>query len=124
MSGRRELLDDRLLRGKHEIHRPDSHLRLTRGVKQYLRAGDIGVNELSRALDAAVHVRLGGEVDHRVELLGHQAGHKPGIGDIPAHKAMPPGARVLFDVGQVVQVAGVGEQVEVDDVVHALIDGL
>ena len=62
--------------------------------------------------DAAVDVRLGGEVDDDVDaLVAQQRGHGVAVGDVDAHEAEP---RVGGQVGEVREVAGVGEEVDRD----------
>ena len=59
---------------------------------------------------------LGGEVYDGIRLR-HQLRDDSAITDIAAHEAV---ARVAFHIAQVVQVAGVGELVQVDHVVVVL----
>ena len=57
-------------------------------------------------------MRLGRKVDHRARLvLGQQAGDQGGVADIALHEDV---ARIALDAVQVVQIARVGELVEVD----------
>ena len=61
-------------------------------------------------------MRLGGEIDHRAwPVLGQQARHQSAVGDIPLHKDV---AWVALQRGQVLQIAGVGQLVQVE---HRLI---
>ena len=56
---------------------------------------------------------LGGEVEHRARLvLRQQLRHQRAVADVALHEDM---ARVALQRGQVFQVAGVGQLVEVDD---------
>ncbi len=83
------------------------------GLQQGEGPGDVGADELAGALDATVHVGLGGEVHHPVHgLLPKHPGHQVGVADVAPHEAVP---GVVGEVGQVLGVARVGEAVEVDD---------
>ncbi len=95
--------------GRH-LHEA-AHLRAAGGLQQHRRADDVGVDEVGRLQDAAVHVALGGEVDHRVDPRD-RARHRLGVGDVGVDEAV---GLVVGDVGDVGRVAGVGELVEVHD---------
>ena len=61
-------------------------------------------------------MRLGRKIDHGAGLvLGQQAGHQRGVADVALHEDV---AGVALHAGQVVQIACVGEFVEVD---HGLV---
>ena len=61
---------------------------------------------------------FGGEVEYRTRLvLGQQLGDEIGIADIAVDQAM---ARVIFQRGKIVGVAGVGQLVQRDDRLIAL----
>jgi hypothetical protein len=82
-------------------------------------AHDVGLDELTRPMDGAVHMALGGKVDDRARpVLGQQTRHQRRITDVALHEHM---ARVALQTRQGFQVASVGEFVEVDD---GLIRGL
>jgi len=86
-------------------------------VEQHLGAGDVGAHEGGGVDDAAVDVALGGEVhDHVGAVLGEHRVHRGRFGDVRPHERV---ALVLLDVGQVLEVAGVGQCVDVDDLVVA-----
>ena len=82
-----------------------------RGLEQHERADDLGLHEGVRRLDAAIDVRLGGKVDDRVRLAGDSLDQRR-IGDVPMHEAVP---RVGGHIGQVLEVAGVGQLVQHGD---------
>jgi hypothetical protein len=71
---------------------------------------NIGEDEGAGLHERAVHVRLGGKVEHHVHLR-HELVHQGGITDVAPHE---PVVGVLFHVPQVGGVAGVGELVQVD----------
>ncbi len=76
-------------------------------------ADDVGLNELARAMDGAVHMAFCGEVDHRARLvLGQQAADQGGIADVALHQLM---TSIALQAGQSLGVTRVGELVEVDD---------
>lgn len=82
-------------------------------LEQREAAVDVGGDEWRRSGDRAVDVGLGGEVEQGARLVARQqAGHQVGIADVAVHEQV---ARIAGQRGQVVQVAGVGELVEVDD---------
>jgi hypothetical protein len=84
---------------------------LADGVEQHAGADHVGAGEGVLVGDRAVHVRLGGEVDDRVDALG-QLQHEVAILD-RAHDQ-------LDVVGQVLAPAGVGQLVEHNHVVLVL----
>ena len=82
------------------------------GLEQGVDADDVRDEEGLRLEDRAVHVRLGGEVEHRVGLADELA-DRGGVGDVPADEAQP--GRLLGVVEhrpEVRLVAGVRELVE------------
>jgi hypothetical protein len=83
-------------------------------VEQDLRALHVRRHELGRALlDRLLHVRLGRGVDDHVHL-GHHLGDELGVADVAVHEREP---LVGDHVGEVLQVARVGERVQRDDLV-------
>ena len=82
-----------------------------RVVEQHLRAEHVGEDELGRAEDRAVDVRLGGEVDDRV-AAGGRARDGLRVGDVAL-------VELVLDALEVRPVAGVGELVEHDDLLAA-----
>jgi hypothetical protein len=76
-------------------------------------AQHVGAHELARAVDAAVHMALGGEVDDGARpVFGQQLVQQDALADVALHEHMP---AVAAQAVEVVQVAGVGERVEIDD---------
>ena len=64
-------------------------------------------------MDAAVNVRFGGKIDYGAGLmLGEEFGDEVEVADVALDEAV---ARVALHRGQVLEVAGVGQRVEVDD---------
>jgi len=84
---------------------------LAYGLEERVRAEHVGADEVLRVADGTVDVSLGREVDDGVGA-GEGRAHDTGVADVPAHERV---ARVALDVAQVLEVAGVGEFVEVDD---------
>ena len=82
------------------------------GVEQVLRAQDVGQEEELGVLDAAVHVALGGEVDHVVELVaGEEVVHEGAVADVAADED----AAFVVDVpGDGAEVARIRQGVEDD----------
>src|SRR5436305_4605528 len=80
-------------------------------VEEDLRAEHIGEDELRRAEDRTVDVRLGREVDDRVDAVG-RAGDRIGIRDVAVHE-------LVLDPFEVRAVPGVGQLVEDDHLVAA-----
>ena len=80
------------------------------GVKEALRAEDIGLQEELRIFDAAVHVALGGKVHHHVEaVFGKEAVDEFAVANVAFHEEA---AFVVYVFRNRAEVAGVGEQVE------------
>ena len=83
------------------------------GFEQAEGADDVGLDEIFRAVDAAVNVRLGRKIDDGAGLvLGEQPGDELEIADVALDEVV---ARVAAQGCEVFEVAGVGERVEVDD---------
>jgi hypothetical protein len=76
-------------------------------------ADDVGLDEVFRAMDAAVDVRFGGEINDGARLvLGEQPGDKIEIADVALDEEV---ARVAAQGCEVLEIAGVGEHVEDED---------
>ena len=85
-----------------------------RRVEQPRRAAHVGVDGAVRRQDAAIDVRFGGEVHYGVEAGAvEDLVHRLLVADVAAHELVP---GVLLNGSQVLQVPGVGERVERDDV--------
>ena len=73
----------------------------------------VGAHELAGAVDGAVDVGLGGEVEDDVGRgLAQSVATDVAIADVALDEAV---ARVVGDGGEVVEIAGVGEPVVDDD---------
>ena len=84
-------------------------------VEQYARPLDVRGDELGGPLeDRLLHVRLGGRVDDHVDLLHDRADERL-VPDVALDEREP---LVRADVGEVLEVAGVGQRVERDDLVR------
>ena len=76
-------------------------------------AGDVGGEEIARRFDRAIDVALGREVDDRARrVIAVHRRDGLGVGDVAAHED---DAIAVDDVAQVLEAAGVGEQVEHDE---------
>ena len=77
------------------------------------RAFHIGLDERAGAVDAAVDMAFGGEVNHGARpVLREQAVEQRAVADVALHEHM---ARIAIECTQALAVAGVGECVEVDE---------
>ena len=86
------------------------------GLQKPESTDHVGLDEVLGAMDGAVHMRLGRKVDDGAwPVLGQQARDQRTVANVAMHKHM---ARIALQAGQVVQVAGVGELVEVE---HGLV---
>ena len=81
--------------------------------EQDVGADNVGFNEDSRIQDRAVHMRFSRKVDDRVDLmLTKKLIQQVAIGDVSVHKQV---ALRMGEIFEVLQAAGVGKRVEVDD---------
>ena len=81
--------------------------------QQVKGADDIGLDEVFRAVDGAVHMAFSGKVEDGARLvLGQQTADQLRIADIALHEEV---ARVVLHCGQGFKVAGVGQLVQVED---------
>ena len=88
------------------------HMR-TRSLKQPEGADNVGLNERSRPMDGTIHMGFGSKIDHRARLMPVKEFCQQGcIGDVPLDKHVP---GIRGNGLQVLQIAGVGQLVEVDD---------
>ena len=94
-----------------DLHETTEVGRLARCVEQHERAEDVGPDEGAGALQRAVDVRLGREVDDDLRPP-HQRPGDGGVGDVAMHEAV---ARVVVEVGQVLAPPRVGQRVEGGD---------
>ncbi len=83
------------------------------GLQQSESAHDVGLDEITGAMDGAVHMTFGSKVDHSAGLvLGQQTADQGGITDVALHQLV---TRIALQGGQSFGVAGIGELVQVDD---------
>ena len=82
-------------------------------LQQVHGAQHVALDEDLGVLDAAVNVALGGKVDDIIGvILGDQVGDQGLVADVALHEDV---AGVALDVLQVLQVAGVGQLVQIDE---------
>ena len=74
------------------------------------------MDEVQRGIDAAIDVRFGGEIDHRIELvLGHQCVHQIRVGNIGFEKFVM--LAMFFDHAvKIGEITRVSEHVDVGQV--------
>src|SRR6185436_3590254 len=82
------------------------------GLEQIDRPLEVGLDELRGPVQAPVHVRLGGEVDDRVEAALHQVVHHGAVGDRPLHEPVPV---IFFEVPEVLGISRVRQRVKIGD---------
>ena len=74
---------------------------------------DVGLDELGGSMDGAIHMGLSGKVHNGAgTVLSEELGNKFRISDIASNEDM---AGIPLDGGKVLEIARVGELVEVDD---------
>ena len=84
-----------------------------RGLEQSEGAHHIGLDEGIGPVDRAVDMALGGKVhDGPHAMLGEEAFDQGLVGNVAVHEVV---ARIAFERAQILQVARVGEAVQVDD---------
>ena len=87
-----------------------------------LRADDIGLDELARAVDRTVHVAFRREMHHvRRFELGKHAVELVSIADVSFFELEPVGFR---DRGQILQIASVGELVDHANGIWRVVDDM
>ena len=88
---------------------------VARRLQETEGAHHIGAGERHRIFDGTIDVTFGGEVDDAVDVfLFEQTTHGGVVADVETGELI---VRRVFHVGEIGQVAGVGEHVEADDVV-------
>ena len=88
------------------------------GLQQAQGSHHIGLREGEGVFDGAVHMALGGEVDDAVDVFVlHQLVDTLEVAYVHLDEAI---IRLVLDVFQVSEVAGVGQLVEVDDLVFRI----
>ena len=90
-------------------------------LEQAERSHDVGTCESERVFDAPVHVAFGGQMDDAVHMvLPDEFAHLVEIANVRFDESI---VRPVFDVFQIGQVSGVGQLVQVDNmVVRILVD--
>ena len=84
---------------------------LQRRLQQHIGADDIGLDEGRGAGDGAVHVALGGQMDHRVgPVLGEGGGHGRGVADVGLQELIMAG---FGDVRRGAEARRIGQLVDV-----------
>ena len=81
------------------------------GVEEGVGAVDVGQDELAGVVDRPVDVGLGGEVDDGLDA-GEEAADQVPVADVAEDEFV---AGVVLDVLEVVEVPGIGQLVQVDD---------
>ena len=81
------------------------------GIEKHLRAHDVGPQERVRALDAAIDVRLGREVDEGVRSILKSGADGNSVGDVAADKAMA----LIIDALEIIEIARVSQGIEIGD---------
>ena len=90
-------------------------------LEQAERSHDVGTCESERVFDAPVHVAFGGQMDDAVHtVLPDEFAHLVEIANVRFDESI---VRPVFDVFQIGQVSGVGQLVQIDNmVVRILVD--
>ncbi|MDF0674978.1 MAG: hypothetical protein P0120_11680 [Nitrospira sp.] len=79
---------------------------------------DVGLNEFAGTVNGAIDMTLSREIDHRTRtVLGQQSIDERRITDIASHEQMP---RIPLEAGKIVQIARIGELVEIDQALLVL----
>src|SRR6266516_2609832 len=87
-------------------------------LEQIERAHDIGLDEIAGTMNRPIHVRFRGEVDDRARVvLREHPAYQLAIADVALYEHM---AGIVLQRSQVRQVTGVGELVEIDDMLVRL----
>jgi len=87
------------------------------GRKEAVGTNDVGLDELFRRVDGAVHVAFGCQVEDRAgPVFFEKAPHQFRVADVTLDEGV---AGVVFQVGEGRPVAGIGQLVEVDHSVPA-----
>ena len=89
-------------------HRPVG----ARGFEQSVGAVDVGRDEVAGAVDRAVDMRFGGQMDYAAGvIIDEQAVQRSAVADIGAAEDM---VRMVRQIGQGFQIAGIGQLVDID----------
>src|SRR2546422_715566 len=83
-------------------------------LEEHCGSHHIGFHKPFWFQNGAVHMRLGGKVDDRLDtMLPRDAVHEGPIADISVDKGV---ARMPLDVSQVFKIAGIAERIEIDHI--------
>lgn len=107
------------------IHLVGAHLMVTLQAQlfgrfeQHIGAVHVGLDEIARPGERAIHVRLSSKVDDGVDLVRPQRrAHRARVADVAFHKGK---ARVALQIAQVVWVACIGQFVIDDNVIVGIL---
>ena len=83
------------------------------GHEQFDGPHDVGLHEITRAVNGPVDVRLRREVDDRGRLVAvEKLRHQSTIPDVPPHEDV---ILAIVDFGERIEIAGVRELIQIDD---------
>jgi hypothetical protein len=81
-------------------------------LQQLVSTHDVVLDKLTWSMNRPVDMRLGRKIHHRAWLVtGQQFGHQGCVANIALHEHM---GRIIFQAGQVLQVAGIAEFVKIN----------
>jgi hypothetical protein len=91
-------------------------------LQQVICAEDVGLDEVARAIDGAIHMAFCGEVHHGIwAVLGKKSGECAGIAEV----GLDEGVAWIFQITvQRREISRVGEVIKVDDLVGGFIKDL
>lgn len=85
----------------------------THGFEQVKGAYDVGLNKHTRPVNRTIHMAFGGEIDDGTWFgVGQQVGDEIAITDVAVDELV---TRIAIKLLEVLEVTGVGQQVEVND---------
>ena len=88
---------------------------LTGGLQQTQRAHYIGAGKGEGIFYGAVYVAFGGQVNDTVDIVFlYEGAHAAVVADVGLHESV---VRLVLNVHEVGEVAGIGECIQIDDVV-------
>lgn len=92
----------------------------THRFEQVKGADDVGLDKFTRAMDGAIDVAFSGEVDDGTRFgIGQQVGNQATVTDAATNELV---TWIAFEFFKVLEVTGVGEQVEVNDGLVTLLE--
>ena len=93
---------------------------LERRLQQHAGAQDVGLEEDLRCIDRTVDVAFGRQIEHRLGAETGEGGrHLGAICDVSDEETV---ARQIGNLGEIVPVAGIGQLVDVQDVIAFVAD--